>query len=519
MSAWEFKNRRTMTNNSIAQTLSFTLIALFSIFMSIDIFFASAATHKTDHELNPIRIIEEARKIALNIRMKSFEYFPDQDKIEILKDVAVAQAKVGDRAGAVKTFNQLIEMVISTNDISPDLPKLREMNKSNLPKNHDFAKEDERNLAWGKIRLLIDIALAQAKAQEFVGARGTFKRAVQIAHEIPNDYRHSNGKIFALKEIAIAQIRSGDSDGVKATLKNAFQAMEILKEKRMLIDEGYELFKISFLMHIAKAWAQVGDRVAAGEVIQKSLKIAQQIKDRHTSSLAFRDIAIAQGGMGDRQEAMKTVQKLFDARTIDARTEVQTPKDVALHNIIDFLNVTLALIEGGKLEGAEEDINKAIEMMKAIEKEGRSSVWRKIAVIRAQLGDIAGAFAAESEISDRSFRGESIPFIADAQIKAEDFSEAHRTADRVRGVDRQDILKKIAIAQTNIGDINGAMHTLELLCCSNRESRSRSEALREIARVRASTADVKEGFTWALGQSSPQEKVYALLGLAEGVAK
>lgn len=505
-----------MVNNSMIQSLLLSLTMLISTFVGMNVSFASDISIPADQELDPRKIVEEAKNIAVNIKFKTFGLFPNREQFEILKDIAIVQAEVGDRPGAAKTFDNLIERIMNTKDISPNARKRQEMNRRNFPEGHDFTEWNERSLIWEKVHLLIDIAMAQVRAQGLTVAARTFQRAVRTADGIPNDYQHSDGKIFALKEIAIAQIKSKDSDGVRTTLKDIFQAMHILKEKRILIEEGYETFKIRILMDISKVWAQVGDRISATDAIQKSLEVAERIEDKQAASWAFRDIAIAQGWMGDREAAMKTIQKLFDARG-----GIQDSYTVALYNSIDLLNVTSALIQSGKPEGATGDIEKAIEMMKVIEIEKRrSSIWRKISIIRAQLGDITGAFSAEAKITDESFKGEAIPIIADVQINAEDYSSARKTADLVGVTKRLDILKRIVIAQANNGDIQGALHTLETLCCTKSEiGKIRSEALREVAMARTIAGEPKETLKWAFNQNLPQEKVYALLGVAEGIAK
>ena len=125
---------------------------------------------------------------------------------------------------------------------------------------------------------LAGIAEAQAKAGDFVGAKGTAQR-------IGKEDRRASAS--ALAGIAEAQAKAGDFVGAKET------AQRIGKEDR----------RASALAGIAEAQAKAGDFVGAKETAQRIGK-----EDRRASALA--GIAVAQAKAGDFAGAAGTAQRI-----------------------------------------------------------------------------------------------------------------------------------------------------------------------------------------------------------------
>ncbi|TAJ98209.1 hypothetical protein EPO44_11930 [bacterium] len=92
--------------------------------------------------------------------------------------------------------------------------------------------------------------------------------------------------------------------------------------------------------------------------------------------------------------------------------------------------------------------------------------------------------------------------------------EALQTANAINIASiKQSALERIAIAQANAGDFKGALQTAN----SIGNIHQKTTALRAIASAQAGSGDVKGALAWALNESLPFVKSYALLGVAEGV--
>lgn len=117
----------------------------------------------------------------------------------------------------------------------------------------------------------------------------------------------------------------------------------------------------------------------------------------------------------------------------------------------------------------------------------------------------------------------TVPWPAYAEGATEEIGEGRRILEQASdtansigdGKQKASALQAISRAQTLAGDVKGALQTAN----SIEDAKQKDGTLWQIATAQAMAGDVKGALAWALNQSSPYLRSYALLGVAEGVLK
>ncbi|NKE71606.1 hypothetical protein [Candidatus Manganitrophus noduliformans] len=463
-------------------------------------------------ELTAGEVIKRAINVVqmINIQSRSSE----KHKREILKEIAVVQAKAGDRTGSKKIFGDLIDAIYTSGN-KKDYPgegKNKKMDSRILDAEDKSDAEDARNRGNFvlKIESLEAIAIAQIRAGFILDAKQTFGRMIQIATLIPNDDR-TDGRAYILSRIAAAQAKSGNNEWASETIQMVLQVIDSAKTHS---GGSPEPFKIFLKMDLTRTQLEIGEHLAAISAIQEAIQLASNLKDAKVKAFALRDIAMAQSRIGDRNGAVATIQKMIDTR----RTiQDEEPNRILMFNLNDIAHIAESAAEFNRREDTENIINMIIRIMEANEdeEEAKSPAWRIIGEVRARLGDVEGALEAEKRIVSPIYRGTVLPAIVEAEIEAGNFKEARQLANM--SLQRDILLKDIAISQARSGDIKEALSTVDSICCKAGTLIARSEAFRAIATARIISGEKKETLIWAENQPSPEEKAYTLLGLAEGL--
>jgi Flp pilus assembly protein CpaB len=367
------------------------------------------------------------------------------NKIGALTQIAVAQAKAGDRAGGESTLQQAIKLA------------------------EPFQAKDREE----KSQAAVFIAAAQ-------GRMGNPERAIQIiatTQETSSDVRVS--KQTALKEIALALVEGGDVNGALRTLQG-------------------QMFEVPILLEIAEV-----DKAASQKVISHAVEVAKSVRnlDELGMAAAFQasDLAMvarAQARAGDLKGALSTAS-LIDKLINDQRQKTQPmgkdkvpfvfagPSSLTfLCKIPALLEIATAQAKQGDRAASQATFNKALE------------------AVRAEVGE--------------SLKNETLARIALAQASAGDVKEAAQTAaalddDR----DKALVLREIAVAHAELGDhaASRAAFQQAVRLASTRWP----SALKEITAAQAKAGDVKSARETLSILSSPLQKSYALLGIAEGM--
>jgi|GEM_PF-6409271 len=488
-----------MKNTNLESKVIFTVLILWSC----------SVYGEVTNDLNVADAIKHAIELAEKIDGSKSEY--EYQKIKILKDIAITQAAAGDRIGSKNLFAEAVSFVKNEKFYSW-MEKFKEQGRVARPPHLQLPNDEERNrnIAIAKIDRLREIAVAQVKVGFKPEAKETFELGLELTNLIPNDFS-SGGRAYVLTRIAAAQAESGEKEWAQNTIQKTLQAVESAN-----LSPGDPLaFRIFIKMSLIGIQLQIGDRTAAASAIREANEIIPKIKDPKSRAFALRDLAMAQARFGDRQGAITTIKNMIETRQT---IQEEDPSRIDMFNFNDVAHVAESSAESGHREDAEYIIDLDIRMMQSprVQEEAKSPAWRIIGEVRARLDDVPGALEAEKQMTAAVYRGTLAPAIAEAKIRAGDFEGARQIANKE--VHPDTLLKDIAIAQIKRGDVQGAQQTVESICCKTPGALiSRAEAFRAIAAARIVKGERKSLFEWAEDKSSPEEKIYSYLGIADGM--
>lgn len=432
----------------------------------------------------PLLILQQAEETALTIKDRTIQF-------QALSQVAKVYAKAGSKESSEKLFHRLSGLIDS-------------IEKSGAP------APDSSFWSFGKVSLLVDLASVQMEFGSPTDANKTLEHALGIAESI----KPAEKQIEAICRIAMAQIRAGNQSGVINLIE------KMLNPDAPLISEtaDAESEKLGCAIRLAKKLESRKIKTSVNEIIQNALQRVNSSQDEWAKSGYYLAIATAQARLGDETSAKETLNKVFSARD---RVHSQSPDKTEHFKINALLSVTMGLIEAEDRPAATRMLETALQRTYSM-KEGslqlekyKSGAFRDIAITAAKLGDIKMALEAEAAILNERFKGVSIPYIIQAQIKSGDLKQALQLVNSIREDDPGEggaLLRQIAIAQVEAGDFRGALKTAE--ADPNSED---SRFLRSIASARVKMGDTGSAYEWASSQRTPIQKVYALIGIAEGL--
>jgi len=184
----------------------------------------------------------------------------------VLTDLAVGQAKAGDAAGALSTLKSV-------------------------------GAEDDEKFRWAAVRVLPEVALAQARTGERGAARQTTKRALEMLDRIRQDGRDPT----ILAGIALAQAKAEDGEGSRATFERALRDA----------DDADDFRAAECLAKVAQAQQEAGDEAAARKSLHEaSGRVAGRDHNTQVDDLmtqAFLDL-------GDFDRALELARHAHDDR-------------------------------------------------------------------------------------------------------------------------------------------------------------------------------------------------------------
>ena len=301
-----------------------------------------------------LKTLDEAKEMALQGRGSWMDYLL----------IGQAQVKAGDKAAARQTLAKAKEMAI--------------------------AKLDEND--WTRVFEYVQIAEAQASAEDVDGTRETVKLIVPITKDID--------KKRLCWTIVDAQVKAGDLAGAKETAAlfagDDEQALKAYTD--IVADRARQISK----PEVAQALEQTQAAVA-------------RLNGRNAR--AHSEIAVTQAKMGHKDEARKT----FDL----ARTAASQTKE-AYYRAYAYKEIAEAQLEAGDVAEAKKTLITAREAAamvgdndhKISNAPARASI--PIAYTQAKAGDIAGAretavLIKEQEYSNKEYRAHLYLLIAREQ--------------------------------------------------------------------------------------------------------
>jgi tetratricopeptide (TPR) repeat protein len=407
------------------------------------------------------QVLEQALETAAEIKDPA-------QKARILVLVARAQAAAGDRESAQQNLQRAFEL---GNALPND--NVNDFNTRHVLAELSQAQADLGDVdgalktldAYGKPKLIedldsqaVDETIAEARVQVACAqARaGKYKEAAETVRAIDKVERLQDLKWPVMVEIAAAQAKSRDWK----------QALETAKTTKPIEQQ------IAALVAIARLQAQAGMAQEARARIAEALKIVPGDRPddefvQHSRAKCLQVIALAQADVGDMKSAFTTAAKI---------PEIERVANVVLP---PFKQITLGTLRAraGDYEGA-----KAATW--------DSGVLRRIVRDQAEAKDINGAVETAGKI-DFPFE-KALAYVEIAQVQA-------------RAGDRKGAAKTFA----QVLEFEGAVPEVPF----------RTWLLRALASAQTEAGQGKAAQAWIAKLQSPNAKAWALVGLAEGIAK
>lgn len=190
----------------------------------------------------------------------------ENEKADALAGIALAYVGTGDLSGAVRTA-AMIEGAFSAKPV-PDVAVTM------------------------KAEVLRAIAVTQARAGDGQGA-------LQTVGGMANPYMQAS----ALAEFAVIQAERGDQIAAGATLRKAAQVAAAIQEF---------VAKAPALLGVAQAQAKVGDRAAAVKTFRQARQTIRVSEDERYKTDALMNVAMVQSNAGDFSGAVETADGIPD---------------------------------------------------------------------------------------------------------------------------------------------------------------------------------------------------------------
>ena len=383
------------------------------------------------------------------------------DAFGLMLRVAQFQSLTGDKAGAIKTFEQTIkqmEIQAAANGEKVDYAEialfqagagLHDMAIANAAKGSDFNVLSKRNAAGNRVSFSIfdliaqeevdcgfyDHAVKTAQASEFLkdntcwivvrgcAAAGAYQQANEAATLMKDE------KVAALAYVATQEAKSGDAQAARATLK---QSIKVAKPGNA-----------ADCANIARV------QIELGLLDDAKATLASITQDYGDAFGLLTDVAELKAVVGDKAGAADLLKK---ARfLISKRTPMEVP----------FLLCKIAMVEA-KTFGNKAALDTFKQAAESANKLQRSS-WtiQKIIEYKAEAGYYAEAKADAMAISNASGRDGVVKKIVEIEIGAGLYEQAKQTTAAMYQSNNFALYKNIAIAQARAGKFKEARETLK----------------------------------------------------------
>ena len=207
---------------------------------------------------------------------------------------------------------------------------------------------------------------------------------MQLGLAIKDDYE----RVRTLRKIAVAQMQAGDATNAHATLAKIQQFTEVL--------QGDEFDRAFAWRNLAMAQWGVGERRMALETMQQAAQHAKKVPDKHNRAGALRQISMAWANLGEHELARNAAEAIPPEENKDmvwARGE--TFYELAKAKSAGNVKAALALVSEAEPVGDWQD-----------------SLRAGIAALQAKSGNLDGARATAKQIVSGTRRVEGLLSIA-----------------------------------------------------------------------------------------------------------
>ncbi len=413
--------------------------------------------------------MDDAFRIVGQIR-EQFRDNPPAIVESALADIAAAQARRGDVAGAIRTATgiasanpQVLIGIVAGQVQAGDLPGAQQIISG-------LDEGLQRYAQWGIVQAQKD--------------RGRLTDAQITASAI----KPGHAKASALLELAQYHLKTGNKTNAVGLLQEAATAARSTTN---------EWAKADILWRIAAAMAEAGETFTA-------LETARGIEKDGHRRFAMLDIVKAQARQGDFKGAFNNALLL----------KQEGGDDVAESGYESAVAEVLAeLTRSGRAKEAKEAVGNFEDL-----RHRRWILLGRIAWAQAEAGDIPGAKAtltlADPE-QQRTARRKDLLRLS--QVPREHLSTDDQ--NRLQAFHEMDgmvhwTLDAIAKAQARKGDLRGAVVAADGFS----QPSYRASLFREIGVTQAKSGRANQALGWARALQSVSDKAYALLGIAQGLA-
>jgi hypothetical protein len=422
----------------------------------------------------------------------------------LLKDMAVLQARLGDRAAAIKMFGQARDLIEALPGESGRHSEWNRLAQS-------LARAGETDEALALVRRIPDGKLPNARLggleyrelmlQNIATALARERRekdALRVAGLLKAEEKKSLQRAAVLQEVALAHARAGD---FAAALRVADRINR--PAARVAALTGLVYFNLSYVEYpyepgVALLQAEAGDKAQARQTLARAAELAAQVPEKEGKAQAWTALACTQARLGEIAAACKTAPGITHAegklialaalaraqgragRVKDALAAVATlPSAAAKIHVLTHLGAGQA--QAGDRKGARETFGRATALIGALEEGDRTLHLHNLASAQAVAGDYAGATETTGGSQDATVAKVNI---VHARAEAGDFAGARQMAAQFTDSDWW-----------------------------------RGKLWRGIAKEQARRGGEKAALEWIGRLDSPLARSNALLGVAEGLVQ
>jgi RNA polymerase sigma factor (sigma-70 family) len=421
-----------------------------------------------------------------------------------LADIAVLQARLGEREEARKTFAQARQLaderqgdskywewrVLATAYASAgeadEALALVEASPVNGPPNGQGKDNEFRDM------VLQECAEALARA-------GHGKEALRLVERLENKSNRPWNHAMVVTKLALTQAKQGRFDTALQTVASLPDAGDKVMALTGVIYTNMTYADYPNEPGVALLQAKAGNRAGAHKTLQRAVALLRDVKDAAQQDRARTALVCALVLLGDLAPAVRTakeIQKdayLYIAQAAVAqaqaaagqneaairRVEVLADKEAQVHGLY---HVALGQVQAGDQQGARDTLAKAFDLGKTLPDDAGRLQFHNLASVQARAGDFQGALDT-----------------------VRNFLPAGSVA-----------FANIVHEQAKAGDLKGATETAGTF---KEGDWWQGNALRDIARELTENGKDKEAVAWAKELPTAFARSHALLGAAEGLLR
>ncbi len=377
------------------------------------------------------------------------------------------------------------------------------------------------------------LAVQQYKANDNLG----FQQSMKQMNEIFEYANKDNRKVLLGYDLAIAQIQVRDQAGASLTLGKVRDLQKKLEEQGPQEQlYGKRRSWIHAEHSLALVYLGVGNFEAAEAIINRLLQVRRPPTPpyMYINTVHWVTIALISAHLGDF-ETLALATKKFDDHI--AQHSLHHQSFLQDEKIRIYLEISEILYERGDFKSSQEYLHVAHQLLKGRQPSGdileNSSVdwyWNRVGSLYLLFGNQVAAAKAREHILDKMFSDQSLENIVKFYLRAGDVKSVRALAmELLQKKRKQEFpweLNKIVYQQAKYGDIPGAMVTINELY-EGELAKTRQYpwevqywlALRAVGKARIVAGDYSKTLQWGRALPRPELRVYALLGVVEGLAE